>query len=102
MRAAVDEAHKAGRPPTAHAIPPQAIVDAVEAGVQSIEHGTLLDEVAVEAMVRRGVALIPTLSVYDRMASHGPLGGPRHVRGGEGAPIGAGAVAPLRPCASRR
>ena len=75
MRAAVEEAHKAGLPATAHAIPPQAIVDAVEAGVQSIEHGTLLDERAIEVMLRRDVILVPTLSVYDRMASHGPQGG---------------------------
>lgn len=72
MRAAVDEAHKAGRPATAHAIPSQAIVDAVEAGVDSIEHGSLLDEATMEAMLRRDVTLVPTLSIYDRMVSHGP------------------------------
>lgn len=75
MRAAVEEAHKAGRPATAHALPAQAIIDAVEAGVDSIEHGSFLNEAAVEAMLRHDVTLIPTLTVYDRMVSHGPAAG---------------------------
>lgn len=71
MRAAVEEAHKAGRPATAHALPTHSIVEAIEAGVDSIEHGTLLDDAAIEAMLKHDVTLVPTLSIADRMISHG-------------------------------
>jgi imidazolonepropionase-like amidohydrolase len=75
MRAAVEEAHKAGRPATAHALPTRAILDAIEAGVDSIEHGALLDEVAIEALLEHDIPLVPTLSIADRMVSHGaPVG----------------------------
>ncbi len=61
MRAAFDEAHKAGKMTTVHAHPPQAIQWAVEAGVDCVEHGALMDETTAELMARKGIWLVPTL-----------------------------------------
>lgn len=47
----------------AHAYAPEAIVMAVEAGVNSIEHGYLLDAAGLKLMQRRGTVLVPTLMV---------------------------------------
>jgi imidazolonepropionase-like amidohydrolase len=61
QRALVAEAHARGLRVAAHAQGPRAILVAVEAGVDSIEHGSLLDEAAARAMKARGVVLVPTL-----------------------------------------
>jgi imidazolonepropionase-like amidohydrolase len=52
----------------AHAYVPDAIIQAVEAGVRSIEHGNLLDEHAAAAMAEHGTYLVPTLVVYEQNA----------------------------------
>jgi imidazolonepropionase-like amidohydrolase len=57
---AVTEAHRAGRRVLTHAIGAEAIRLAVEAGVDSIDHGYYLDEESAESMVRRGIFLVPT------------------------------------------
>ncbi len=70
IRAAVEEAGEAGRKVAAHAHPSRAIRIAAEAGVASIEHGALLDDEAIEALVRRDVYLVPTQAVYQRIADN--------------------------------
>jgi len=62
IKAAVEEAHKAGKKVAAHAMATEGIKNAVRAGVDTIEHGTFLDEEAVEMMKSRSVALVTTLS----------------------------------------
>ena len=52
----------------AHAYVPDAIIQAVQAGVRSIEHGTLLDEHAAAVMAEHGTYLVPTLVVYEQNA----------------------------------
>jgi len=64
LRAGIEEAHKAGRKTASHAQGNQGIKNAVRAGIDSIEHGFYMDEEAVELMKQKGVALIPTLSIY--------------------------------------
>jgi len=71
MRAAVIEAKNHNKPVAAHAHGTQAIKNAVLAGVDSVEHGTYLDDETIELMASRGVALCPTFWVYQRMASAG-------------------------------
>lgn len=61
LRAVVDEAHKGGRKVAAHAMSAAGIVNAVNAGVDSIEHGTEADEAALKLMASRNVPLVPTL-----------------------------------------
>jgi imidazolonepropionase-like amidohydrolase len=81
MRAAVEEAHKAGRKVTAHAYSTQAITNALDAGVDCVEHGSFLSGDDAERMRRDGVFLVPTLSVYDAMYSAGAeLGTPEYIQ----------------------
>jgi imidazolonepropionase-like amidohydrolase len=70
IQAAVLEAREAGRRVAAHAHPARAIRVAAEAGVVSIEHGALLDDEAIEALVRCGTYLVPTQAVYQRIADN--------------------------------
>ncbi len=80
MKAIVAEAHRAGRKVAAHAHGGDGIKLAVQAGVDSIEHGTYIDEEAVKMMKERGVYLVPTLYLvewfmdnYERMRVPAPL-----------------------------
>ncbi len=81
MGAAVEEAHKAGRKVAAHAYSPEAISNALEAGVDSIEHGSFIDQATAERMREQGTYLVPTMSVYAAMAKQGPeLGAPEYIQ----------------------
>lgn len=62
LEAAIDEAHRHGLRVAAHAIGTQGIKNAVKAGIDSIEHGSLLDDEAIVLMKERNVYLVPTLS----------------------------------------
>jgi imidazolonepropionase-like amidohydrolase len=63
MEAACEAAHNAGRRITAHAGSARAISEGIRAGLDCIEHGYFLDQPTVEEMAKRGVYLVPTLSV---------------------------------------
>jgi imidazolonepropionase-like amidohydrolase len=67
MRALVDEAHMLGRKVMCHALGGPGLRVALEAGVDSIEHGCFLDEDPdlIALMAERGVFLVPTLLVYE-------------------------------------
>jgi imidazolonepropionase-like amidohydrolase len=71
IRAAVEEAHKAGRHVAAHAIGTEGIKNALRAGVDTLEHGTFLDEEAIALMADKRTALIPTLAVGETMVARG-------------------------------
>jgi len=62
LDAAVDEAHRHDVRVAAHAIGTQGIKNALRAGVDSIEHGTMLDEEAIALLKERRVFLVPTLT----------------------------------------
>ena len=80
MRPAVEEAHKAGRKAAAHAYSVEAINNALEAGVDSVEHGSFLDRETMERMREQRTYLVPTMSVYAAMAEKGPsLGSPEYI-----------------------
>ncbi len=72
IRVAVEEAAARRTYVMAHAYVPHAIIPAVRAGVRSIEHGNLLDEEAARVMAEHGAFLVPTLIIYDALASDGP------------------------------
>jgi imidazolonepropionase-like amidohydrolase len=67
MRALVDEAHAQGRKVMCHALGGPGLRLALEAGVDSIEHGCYLDEdpELIPMMAERGVVFTPTLLVYE-------------------------------------
>lgn len=62
MEAIVSTAHILGMKVAVHAYSPVAIRQAVAAGVDSIEHGFLLDDEGIRMMKARGTWLVPTLS----------------------------------------
>jgi imidazolonepropionase-like amidohydrolase len=62
IQAIVSTAHLVGLKAAAHAYSPVAIKDAVRAGVDSIEHGFLLDDEGIAMMKKSGTFLVPTLS----------------------------------------
>src|SRR6202522_1199067 len=65
MKAIVEEAHRLGRKVAAHAHGAQAIQWASEAGVDSIEHGSYIDDAAIATMKKNGTYLVPTLYLAD-------------------------------------
>jgi imidazolonepropionase-like amidohydrolase len=71
LRAAVEEAAKYGARVTAHAHGADGIKNAVRAGVQSIEHGSLMDDEAIRLMKERGVYLVADIYNGDYIASEG-------------------------------
>lgn len=60
--AVVSEAHKRGKKVAAHAQGPAAIRAAANAGVDSIEHGGLIDEDAARLLAQKHIVLVPTLA----------------------------------------
>src|ERR1700689_4206438 len=73
MKAIVDEAHRLGRKVAAHAHGAQAILWASEAGVDSIEHGSYLDDAGIAMMKKHGTYLVPTAYLIDWMQTNGHL-----------------------------
>ena len=65
MKAIVSDAHRLGRKVAAHAHGAQAILWASEAGVDSIEHGSYIDDAAIAEMKQNGTYLVPTLYLGD-------------------------------------
>ncbi len=70
LEAAVDEAHSWSRVVAAHAIGPAGILQAVRAGVDSIEHGSMLTAECARAMKERGTFHVPTISAIRGMVEH--------------------------------
>ena len=68
---AVEVAHRAGRRVMVHAEGTGGIKAAVRAGVDSIEHGTMLDEEGAALMEKRGTWLVPTLYTFQYGAEQG-------------------------------
>jgi imidazolonepropionase-like amidohydrolase len=65
MKAIVADAHRLGRKVAAHAHGAQGILWASEAGVDSIEHGSYIDDAAIAEMKKNGTYLVPTLYLSD-------------------------------------
>src|SRR5271154_3216586 len=61
LNAIVDEAHALRRKTAAHAHGAEGAKRAIRAGIDSIEHGTFLDDEALDMMKQRGTYLVPTL-----------------------------------------
>src|SRR5262249_48272634 len=67
LRAIVDEAHRRGLRVAAHTHGADAVRAAVQAGIDCIEHGFLLDDDAIDLMVRSGTFLVATTFLADGM-----------------------------------
>jgi imidazolonepropionase-like amidohydrolase len=65
MKAIVADAHRLGRRVAAHAHGAQGILWATQAGVDSIEHGSYIDDAGIAEMKKDGTYLVPTLYLGD-------------------------------------
>jgi len=65
LKAIVADAHRLGRRVAAHAHGAEGIRWASEAGVDSIEHGSYLDEAGIAVLKKNGTYLVPTLGLED-------------------------------------
>jgi len=73
MKAIVADAHRLGRKVAAHAHGAEGIRWAAEAGVDSIEHGSYIDDAGIAAMKEHGTYLVPTLYLGDWMLENAGL-----------------------------
>ena len=62
--AAVQQATALGLPVAAHAYSDAGVLAAVQAGVRTIEHGSLITEPTIKLMEEKGVCFVPTLSAF--------------------------------------
>src|SRR6184192_2484182 len=70
MKAIVADAHRLGRKVAAHAHGAQGVIWASEAGVDSVEHGHLMNDAAIATLKKNGTYLVPTLYLVDWQREH--------------------------------
>jgi imidazolonepropionase-like amidohydrolase len=75
LAAIVADAHRLGRKVAAHAHGAEGIRWAAEAGIDSIEHGSYIDDAAIAAMKQHGTYLVPTLYLGDWFLENAPKTG---------------------------
>jgi len=71
LRAGIEEAHKAGRKTATHAMGIEGILNALRAGIDSIEHGVYMNEEAISFMKKKSIPFIPTLSALFHIVNKG-------------------------------
>ncbi len=64
MKSIADTAHSLGLKVMAHAHGARGIEAAARAGIDTIEHGTYLDDAAIKVMKENGTILVPTLMAF--------------------------------------
>lgn len=70
LRAVTDAVHAAGGRVAAHCQSARGVLNAVRAGVDSVEHGMAMPEECVDLMAGNGTAYVPTLTAFARSAPH--------------------------------
>ncbi len=70
LEAAINEAHRHGLRVAAHAIGTEGINNALRAGIDSIEHGHMLDDESIELFKTHNVYLVPTLAAPTCILEH--------------------------------
>ena len=68
MDALVDEAHRLRKKTAAHAHGAEGAKVAIRAGIDSIEHGSFLDEEALQMMKEKGTCFVPTMLAFEYTA----------------------------------
>ncbi|UZK68342.1 amidohydrolase family protein [Sphingomonas sp. S1-29] len=74
MKAIVDTAHAFGRKATAHAHGKSGIDTALRAGVDSIEHGSYIDDETIALFKAKGAYLVPTMHAFESVIRQGRAG----------------------------
>ncbi|MFN6979550.1 MAG: amidohydrolase family protein, partial [Gemmobacter sp.] len=77
MRVIVAEARDCDMKVAAHAHGTEGIRRALAAGVDTIEHGSFLDDACIETMLEQGTILVPTLAITDTVIRNGAASGAR-------------------------
>jgi len=75
MQAIAEEAHKLGRKVAAHAHGTQSIKDAIRAGIDSIEHSSLIDDEGIALAKQHGTYLVFDIYNDDFILQHGAQAG---------------------------
>jgi imidazolonepropionase-like amidohydrolase len=75
LTAIVEEAHKLGRKVAAHAHGTQSIKDAIHAGIDSVEHSSLIDDEGIKLAKEHGTYLVLDIYNDDYILSHGAEAG---------------------------
>ena len=75
MKAIAEEAHKLGRKVAAHAHGTQSIKDAIRAGIDSIEHSSLIDDEGIALAKQHGTFLVFDIYNDDYILSEGAKAG---------------------------
>lgn len=70
LHAAIDEAHSHGVRCAAHAIGTRGMLNALQAGVDSVEHGYAIDDTVLELFLRHGTYLVPTITAPQCILEH--------------------------------
>src|SRR5437879_9956855 len=70
LKAIAADAHRLGRKVAAHAHGKQAIIWSSEAGIDSIEHGSYIDDEAIAILKKNGTYLVPTTYLSDWMVEN--------------------------------
>jgi imidazolonepropionase-like amidohydrolase len=73
LKAIVADAHRLGRKVAAHAHGAQGILWATQAGVDSIEHGSYMNDEDIAAMKAHGTYFVPTAYLIDWVQQYGKL-----------------------------
>ncbi len=68
LKAMVHVAHSWGRRVIVHCYNPEGIRRSVTAGADVVAHGNMADDASIELMRENGTIVVPTMSVYHRMA----------------------------------
>jgi imidazolonepropionase-like amidohydrolase len=76
LAALVDAANTKGVPTAAHAHGKEGLLNAVDAGITSIEHGTFMDREAAEAMAAEGTYWVPTAAALNNIVENPDAGIP--------------------------
>jgi imidazolonepropionase-like amidohydrolase len=75
LQAAIGQAHQLGRRVAGHCHGAAGVKEAIRAGLDTVEHGTLLDEEAIALMQQHGTYYVPTLVAPFHICAGGTASG---------------------------
>jgi len=79
MRAAIEEANKAGKHTATHAQGAMGVKLALKAGIDTVEHGFYIDDEAIDLLIKKNAWLVPTLNAPQMTIEAEGMGIPDYV-----------------------
>lgn len=71
IKTITDEAHRWGKRVATHCYPSEGIINSVKGGVDTIEHGSLANEEAMQTMIDHNVIMVTTASIHQQINKFG-------------------------------